>query len=249
MINLYDKNITLCLIDCTDNYDRCLNAIKFCIDKVIYTKIYFLTNKINELINYKNQIIEIVKIPTIDSLQKYSRFMMFDLNKYITTDFVQIIQRDGIIVDETKWNDEFLNYDYIGSPWWFNNEYNVGNGGFSLRSKKLLNTISDLKDKLIYFHPEDVAICRTYKQTLIKNGINFAPEEIALKYSWEENPNYKFYPDSFGIHDMRSILWLKRNGMLKDYEYTKEHKSVSFVENAIRNSTIPRHLFKNYIHS
>ena len=55
-----------------------------------------------------------------------------------------IIQHDGFILNHKAWDNEFLNYDYIGAPvyWMGNKLIEVGNGGFSLRSKKLLKIIA-----------------------------------------------------------------------------------------------------------
>ena len=43
------------------------------------------------------------------------------------------------MLDGAAWRPEFLDYDYIGAVWpHVLDKYNVGNGGFSLRSKALL---------------------------------------------------------------------------------------------------------------
>ena len=66
------------------------------------------------------------------------------LKKYIDTDFCLIIQGDGFVIHPENWTDEFLKYDYIGAPWRNLAHYSfirVGNGGFSLRSKKLLKIL------------------------------------------------------------------------------------------------------------
>lgn len=87
--------------------------------------------------------------------------MIKELNKYIETSYVLIIQYDGFILNPDAWTDEFLEYDYIGAPWWYTDDCNVGNGGFSLRSKKLLEILAN-DDSILETHPEDHHICRTY---------------------------------------------------------------------------------------
>ena len=64
------------------------------------------------------------------------------MNNYFDTDYVLTFQSDGFILNPDAWTDEFFNYDYIGAPWG-DNRYAVGNGGFSFRSKKLMNFVSD----------------------------------------------------------------------------------------------------------
>ena len=71
------------------------------------------------------------------------------------------------------WDPKFLNYDYIGALWPHYKENQVGNGGFSLRSKKLLES----SRKLIEENPdynlpliEDDYICREKRLDLEKNS-------------------------------------------------------------------------------
>ena len=79
----------------------------------------------------------------IDSIEAYCKFIVKDLVKHIDTDFVLICQHDGFILNPKAWTDDFYLYDYIGAPWWHQDHKAVGNGGFSLRSKKLLQVGSD----------------------------------------------------------------------------------------------------------
>lgn len=51
--------------------------------------------------------------------------MIKELNKYIETDYVLIVQYDGFILNPKAWMDEFLEYDYIGAPWWYTDNYNI----------------------------------------------------------------------------------------------------------------------------
>ena len=123
-----------------------------------------------------------VKIDKIDSIEKYSEFIVKKLNDYVDTEFVLIFQYDGFILSANNWRDEFLNYDYIGTPWvgYYkeNPEHNVGNGGFSLRSKKLLEILAN-DEHIELGQPEDALICRQYRDYLEEKGIKYAPEEIA----------------------------------------------------------------------
>src|ERR1700744_1943794 len=57
--------------------------------------------------------IEVVLIPRIRSKREYSAFIMKELWKYITTEYVLVIQGDGYILDGNQWTDEFFEYDYI----------------------------------------------------------------------------------------------------------------------------------------
>lgn len=128
--------------------------------------------------------------------EDYSRFCIMDLHTHFDTSHVLIIHADGWVVNPLAWTDDFLQYDYIGAPWWYTDEMNVGNGGFSLRSKKLCTFLS--KAEMTHIHPEDHHICRTYRRSLEKAGFKFAPEDVARKFSVEGQR----YNQQFGFHGM-----------------------------------------------
>lgn len=141
----------------------------------------------------------------------YSRFMAYELANYITTDHALIVHHNARILRPHKWNPEFLNYDYIGAPWPKHMHYTksgtevrVGNGGFSLRSKRLLSMLNDLKLPFTdagtgYFH-EDGIICVYYREELEKAGITFAPVELAAQFSHELDVP-ESVKEPFGFHD------------------------------------------------
>jgi hypothetical protein len=134
---------------------------------------------------------------SINSRQAYSKFMLQELHKYIKTDFVLIVQWDGWVIDSTAWQPQFLDYDYIGAVWpWHPEGVRVGNGGFSLRSKKLLELTAE--PKFVYKNlNEDDLICHVNRDYLVSNGIKFAPEELARYFSYErELSNLQ----TFGFH-------------------------------------------------
>ena len=49
------------------------------------------------------------------------------LKEYINSEHVLVIQDDGHIVNPDIWDDNFLDYDYIGAPW--PTEYNLEKDG------------------------------------------------------------------------------------------------------------------------
>jgi len=136
------------------------------------------------------------------SIRDYSEIVFHNLIDYIETDHFMMVQYDGMPTDATFWDNDYLKYDYIGAVWpWAPEGLNVGNGGFSIRSRKLLEACQTLpfgleefgKDKDI----EDATICRYYRKTLEQQGIQFATSDLAKKFS-AELPGGKF--DTFGFH-------------------------------------------------
>lgn len=142
--------------------------------------------------------------PNIQSKESYSEFIIKESHKYINASHVLIFQHDGFVNNWKAWDDSWLEYDYIGAPWWYMDGYNVGNGGFSLRSKRLMEIVA--KDMVIQskrqYHPEDDIICRTYRKYLEDNyQIKFAPIEVAEKFSFEGYMQpAKYLSDQFGVH-------------------------------------------------
>jgi hypothetical protein len=143
----------------------------------------------------------------LGSKEAYSKFILKELYKYIDTDYALIIQHDGYVKNAEAWSDEFLKYDYIGAPWWYKDGHNVGNGGFSLRSKKLLKATAELFSDLPInlLHPEDHVICRTYRKIFEQGGIKFAPEELAAKFSFEGYNQPGQWSGQFGFHGQRAL--------------------------------------------
>lgn len=172
-------DVTLVCIDCY-SYGKAVSAIQKSLQQIQFEKALFLTD-----IAIKLDGIEVVKIPSIRSKREYSNFVIKELSKYITTTHFMVIQADGYIIDGNSWDDRYLEYDYIGASWIFDNDRQVGNGGASLRSKKLHDVLTS--DPFIdVLHPEDQSICIIYKFYLEeKYGIKFAPVDLADKFSYE----------------------------------------------------------------
>ena len=145
---------------------------------------------------------------------------MKDLHQYIDTPYALVVQHDGFVLNALAWSADFLHYDYIGAPIqigdWAMEKHGVpdgvvgsllvGNGGFSLRSKKLLELTASLSrvDNFTLHDPEDWAICYTERAKLEKAGIKFAPVKIAESFSFEgRTKDYYTYTDSFGFHGLQ----------------------------------------------
>lgn len=139
--------------------------------------------------------------PPLTSKEEYSTFMIKEAYKYIETSHVLIFQHDGFVHNWKVWDNAWLEYDYIGAPWWYTDGMSVGNGGFSLRSKRLMEIIA-IDTGIISHHPEDHVICRVYRKYLEnKYGIKFAPLEVAEKFAFEgyRQPT-KVLDQQFGVH-------------------------------------------------
>lgn len=140
--------------------------------------------------------IRVVPIAPITSAHAYSDFLLTQLVDHVATSHCLVIQWDGHVLDATRWQPEFLDYDYIGASWpQFSDGHDVGNGGFSLRSRRLMQLCRDPAFRRD--HPEDVAIGRTNRSWLEEQGMRFAPRVLANRFSAERAGDVT---TSFGYH-------------------------------------------------
>jgi hypothetical protein len=139
--------------------------------------------------------VEYVQAPPIKTTKDYSDLMLTSLRQYVSGSHVLIIQWDSFIVHPELWCNDFLQYDYIGAVWPHHPDTPVGNGGFSLRSVKLLEALES--PKITKRHPEDFCICVDNRELLESEfGIQFAPTHIAEQFAVERS---EWHP-AFGFH-------------------------------------------------
>lgn len=207
MVNL--DNVTLVSVTSV-NIERAIKALRYSMRNVSFKDVKLFTD-----VDVQCDDINVIKIDKLDYIN-YSRFIVYDLHKHIDTEFVLIIQDDGFIVNPDKWNDIFLKYDYIGAPFPippitdnisyrdpFGNLCRVGNGGFSLRSKKLLElpTKLNLEWKPYFgYYNEDGFFTVHNKHIFEERGCVYAPIDIAANFSIEYNVPEHDGVTTFGFH-------------------------------------------------
>ena len=166
--------------------------------------------------------IELVEVDCADHVG-YGRFFVEKLVDHIDTDYCLCVQWDSGILNPELWLDEFLEYDYIGSPWPKVDYYinRVGNGGFSLRSKKFLEISSEVTYDP-YHHeykcaPEDWFLCVKNYGYMIERGIKFPNVYTASCFSVEHPIPEKFFfrnnldsYQSFGFHGDFNIAAMEK---------------------------------------
>lgn len=185
-------DVCLVAIDCY-KYAQAIASLRNCMDKCEFDRVVFLTD-----IDIEEEGIEIVKIPRISSKEGYSAFVLKQLWKHFDQKHCLIVQWDGSIINGEVWDDGFKEFDLVGAKWLYpDSEYNCGNGGFTLRSRKLMK-ITGSDDNIDILHPCDEVLGRLYRKYLEKNyDIKFAPIDVCDKFSFELNaPTQK----TFGSH-------------------------------------------------
>ena len=201
-LDLTDKSISLVFIFDTRIKHSVLSALN-CMAKVKFNNVLFFTSKVDDKeLDIIRDYVQIIKVDAINTMYKYVETLFNIVPDYLNTKYALVCQYDGTIISSKAWNDDFLNYDYIGAPWKkaFQGEeslkyypkYSVGNGGASLRSTKLMKLCRD--DELIKNalpkdkRQEDAFLCKnSYIRKHLEEdcGIKYAPIELAIQFGYE----------------------------------------------------------------
>ena len=149
-----------------------------------------------------------IPINNVPNIRDYCDIMLKSMWPFIETEQMLFVQWDAMVHDATLWTDEFLEYDYIGAVWpWEPPGQNVGCGGFSLRSRRLLHAlrhpaINMSPDSKFGMTAEDAYIGVVHRNLLEQNGITFAPQEVAARFSYELGA----YNGSMSFHGFWNII-------------------------------------------
>ncbi|MDD3369704.1 MAG: DUF5672 family protein [Lachnospiraceae bacterium] len=177
-----------------------------------------------ETITYKH-------IDKLDNIDRFNYETVYHMGDYIDTEFGLLVHYDGFVVHPEMWRDEFLDYDYIGSPWPLPNPgdtttYRDINGNLcrvgnsvSIRSKRLMDfprkaNIPWTPEK--GWFNEDGFICCRIRHLIEADGMKIAPLEVA-KYFGHEN----MIPEVQGITPFLFHKWAGTNASYPDFR--KKH--------------------------
>lgn len=198
------KDVTLVSIDTTEKAHLAARAIEKSMEQADFGAVKLLT--------HDTSLPHAVKIRNIDGVSDYSKFVVRELHAHVQTSHCLIVQWDGWVTNGASWTDEFLTADYIGAPWiqWGGK---VGNGGFSLRSKRLLEIASKLVPGEMP-HPEDAWFCEHQRRAFEALGMRWAPTQLAARFAFEgrgyNGTEWRGtatpYSGSFGFHSFLSPL-------------------------------------------
>jgi len=222
-------SVTLCMVNCASDAQFGVKVLEYCNSLVDFKETLFVSNNTSLTIPADYRFVKVEN----SGLAYYQHYVINEIYKHINTSHVLIVQTDGFITNPDKWTDAFLNYDYIGAPWtpypphWCYRPYHgfarIGNGGFSLRSQKLLRL--GAQTGYMVQEPEDVWLSLIVKPQLELNGIKFPDLKIAAQFSYEGDiPEYpgRDFKDTFGWHGkfndrQREIINQLQSGTLKPF--------------------------------
>ncbi len=198
-------NVTLVCADCL-HVERAIAAVERSRAQCNFGAVKFLTS-----LDTKHPH---VPIPAIKSINDYSAFCLKNIHAYVDTTHMLVVQHDGWVINGQAWEDDWLNYDYVGPLFEQERDVNaesVGSGGFSLRSKRFMAAVSELlppwdgkasfdgNDGANRWGHEDGVICKYLRRLLTNRGFKFAPPDSAARFAFGRNRVVQCQT-SFGFH-------------------------------------------------
>ena len=205
------SRVTCFAIDNTNRIEGTIKGIYTCMGVASFGEVKLVTTA-EYVEKYKNNfakygiIVEEQFIP-LTNIDHYNEYILYHMYKHVNMEFGLIVQDHGFILNPDAWTDKFLDYDYIGAPWPYRERayvtpygehIRVGNGGFSLRSKKLMEVPQKIAvpfhvaDQSNFYKTfggrntnEDGNITVHNRHIFEAQGCKIAPLELAKHFSYE----------------------------------------------------------------
>ena len=224
-------NVTLVIVDDL-MHDMTAAAVRECTDRVSFADVLLFTDK---QLDAPGRWIQ-TSIGSADAAESAYWYLV---PQHVKSSHFLVAQWDSWIIDPEMWTDRFLEFDYVGAPWWYNDRNNVGNGGFSLRSMKLAKYLMENKSRFPFQRPEDDTLCRKFGDRLKSEGIKFADDETARRFSHEygttrASRHFGFHSIVNFPHILTGPDLIKRLQMLSPYlEQVSVEQMTSMWKNAM----------------
>ncbi len=218
-----------------------IEAMRYSMKGVDFGDAVFVTDRRPAFLPREIRYGHIDKIRDIDD---FNYDATYKLGSYVDTKFALLVHYDGYVVNPGSWSDDFLKYDYIGSPWPLpkpddkisyrdpaGNICRVGNS-VSIRSKRLMDfpekaniPWTGFEQNGQTFYNEDIFICCKIRPELEAAGMKIAPIETAVHFAQE-----RMLPEGEGIVPFAFHKWEGANASYPDFRnepFNKARNSVS----------------------
>jgi len=213
------KDVTLYALTSIE-IDAAIHAIMKSSEKLEFGAIKLLSDKEPDNLPDK---IKWEYVPKMSNIDHFNYYMFLETGKHIETSHALHVHHHAWVINSEMWDDEWLQYDYIGAPWKvIENTYigndgtvaRVGNDGFSLKSKKLLDIPKQnnfhLRSEQGYFNVDGQCCCY-WRKEMLELGIKYASVEVAAKFSYEnEVPENQNDLVPFGFHKNVRKVWIEK---------------------------------------
>lgn len=235
--------VTLIAVSSVKIYET-IKALKYSMKDIEFGEVVLVTDKVPK---HLPKGITVKLCEPITKIDMFNHMMVYDMAQYVDTDYMLLVHYDGFVINPSSWRNEFLDYDYIGSPWplpskghnsYFDakgNVVRVGNS-VSLRSKRLLEYP---KAHNLEWRPtpdgdynEDIFLCAMSKCQMEEDGLKFAPIEVARFFGREHT-----IPETEGMTPFVFHKWWGENKNYPHFESfgAKAYRILAKITLPIRN--------------
>ena len=219
--------VTLVAVSSVHLYET-IRAMEYSMRSIDYGDALLITHRRPAMLPGRIRYAHCKRITDIDG---FNHFMVYELAPYIRTEYILLVHADGFVIHPEKWQDAFLDYDYIGSPWPLpENEYayrdslgricRVGNS-VSLRSTRHHTYPSEHHLPWVPvddgFYNEDIFLCCHSRNQMEADGLRFAPLSLAVHFG-REHP----LPENQGIEPFVFHKWRGENASYPRFVSPKE---------------------------
>jgi hypothetical protein len=206
-------DITLLAICCDGREVGTIKSLQTCMSYFDFGEVKYVSDSKPDMLP---DTIKWEYCPKITNTHMFDVYSFEEMHRHIDTSHMLMVQDHSGIIYPELWEDEWLQWDYIGAPFPIRPEFfsvstgelvRQGNGGFSLRSKKLLSLPHELGLKCVYdrgFSNDDGLFCSYYRKTFLEHGINYADVNVAAKFAFETLTSETISQPSFGFHRYRN---------------------------------------------
>jgi len=183
--------------------ERCMNLMEF-------GAVKFLSHKNPDSLPDGIQFEECMELKSIKDFDYYA---FLELGKHVQTSHCLMVQDHAYILHPEIWKDTWLRWDFCGALWEERPEFisvstgtmvRIGNGGFSLRSKRIMDLPKKLGLPLIEdrgFSNDDGLVNSFYRKTFLENGIKYPEATDIPEFSYENDvPENIHITKFFGYH-------------------------------------------------
>ena len=232
----------------TEHTKRSLKTLLISMDQVDFKRAVLITDPSRTDMNELAPVLDKYNIEVCEMRSNLNENMLDDdenrfgfrddflehVKEYMTDDFCLNVQHDSCVINPSLWSPKFLHTDYIGAPWPMQIIQSsdmvagripteqipttVGNGGFSIRSRKFVENSVGLES---HHKNEDLNICIFNYHHLASQGVKIADEATAAQFSFERptqrkphaKPRLFFTYGTFGFHgdfNVGGMEWINR---------------------------------------
>lgn len=190
-----------------------VQALEHCMGMMNFGAVKFLSH---EKPDNLPEGIQFEEIPEIKCIRDFDYYAFKCLGKHVNTSHMLMVQDHGFLLHPEVWKDRWLDFSFCGALWPPRPEFisastgtmvRIGNGGFSLRSKELLDLPEKLDLPLVEdrgYTNDDGLVNSYFRKTFLEHGIVYPEATDIPEFSYEndvsENMNITKF---FGFHRYR----------------------------------------------